>query len=87
MDREEQLAKEYANSNFENVAYHYTDDKRLTDFDKVKKSFKAVNTGNGFKITQEYKGKLNYSESFLLYIILRLEYKDYNIKIGEFKEL
>ena len=41
MDREEQLAKEYANSNFENVAYHYTDDKRLTDFDKVKKSFKA----------------------------------------------
>ncbi len=50
-------------------------------------AFKAVNTGNGFKITQEYKGKLNYSESFLLYIILRLEYKDYNIKIGEFKEL
>ena len=50
-------------------------------------AFKVVNTGNGFKITQEYKGKLNYSESFLLYIILRLEYKDYNIKIGEFKEL
>ena len=50
-------------------------------------AFKVVNTGNGFKITQEYKGKLNYSESFLLYIILRLEYKDYSIKIGEFKEL
>ena len=50
-------------------------------------AFKAVNDGNGFKITQEYKGKLNYSESFLLYVILRLEYKDYNIKIGEFKEL
>ena len=43
--------------------------------------------GNGFKITQEYKGKLNYSESFLLYVILWLDYKDYNIKIGEFKEL
>ena len=32
-------------------------------------AFKVVNTGNGFKITQEHKGKLNYSESFLLYII------------------
>ena len=41
MKTEEKLAKDYANSNFENVAYHYTDDKRLTDFDKVKKSFKA----------------------------------------------
>ena len=50
-------------------------------------AFKVVNTGNGFKITQEHKGKLNYSESFLLYVILRLEYKGYDIKIGEFKEL
>ena len=50
-------------------------------------AFKVVNNGNGFKITQEYKGKLNYSESFLLYVILRLEYKGYDIKIGEFKEL
>ena len=50
-------------------------------------AFKVVNTGNGFKITQECKGKLNYSESFLLYVILRLEYKGYDIKIGEFKEL
>ena len=50
-------------------------------------AFKVINTGNGFKITQEHKGKLNYSESFLLYVILRLEYKDYDIKIGEFKEL
>ena len=39
MKTEEKLAKDYANSNFENVAYHYTDDKRLTDFDKVKKIF------------------------------------------------
>ena len=37
-------------------------------------AFKVINTGNGFKITQEHKGKLNYSESFLLYVILRLEY-------------
>ena len=41
MKTEEKLAKDYANSNFENVTYHYTDDKRLTDFDKVKKSFRA----------------------------------------------
>ena len=50
-------------------------------------AFSLVNTGNGFKITQKHKGKLDYSESFLLYLLLRLEYKDYDIKIGEFKEL
>lgn len=52
-----------------------------------KLAFKCINTGNGFKITQKRKGKLDYSESFLLYLLLRLEYRDYNIKIGELKEL
>ena len=52
-----------------------------------KLAFKLINDGNGFKLTQNRKGKLDYSESFLLYLLLRLEYKDYDIKIGELKEL
>lgn len=52
-----------------------------------KLAFSLVNTGNEFKITQKHKGKLDYSESFLLYLLLRLEYKDYDIKIGELREL
>ena len=52
-----------------------------------KLAFKLINDGNEFKITQKRKGKLDYSESFLLYLLLRLEYKDYDIKIGELKEL
>jgi len=52
-----------------------------------KLAFKLINDGNEFKITQNRKGKLDYSESFLLYLLLRLEYKDYDIKIGELKEL
>ena len=35
----EQLAKDYANRNFESTTYHYTDDKRLTDFEKIKKTY------------------------------------------------
>lgn len=50
-------------------------------------AFSLVNDGNEFKITQNRKGKLDYSESFLLYLLLRLEYKNYDIKIGELKEL
>lgn len=50
-------------------------------------AFSLINDGNEFKITQNRKGKLDYSESFLLYLLLRLEYKDYDIKIGELKEL
>lgn len=35
----EELASEYANRNFEHCHYTYTDDKRLTDFDKIKKAY------------------------------------------------
>ena len=52
-----------------------------------KLAFKLINDGNEFKITQKRKGKLDYSESFLLYLLLRLEYKDYDVKIEELKEL
>ena len=39
MKTKEELAKEYANRNFEHCHYTYTDDKRLTDFDKIKQSY------------------------------------------------
>ena len=35
----EQLAKDYANRNFESTTYHYTDDKRLTDFEKIREAY------------------------------------------------
>ncbi len=50
-------------------------------------AFSMINDGNGYKITQKSKGKLDYSESFLLYFLLRLEYKEYDIKIGELNEI
>lgn len=34
-------SSEYANSNFQHCTYHYTDDKRLTDYDSIKDAFKA----------------------------------------------
>jgi hypothetical protein len=39
--RKEQLASKHANNSFEHCHYTYTDDKRLTDFDKCKPSFLA----------------------------------------------
>ena len=50
-------------------------------------AFSMINDGNGYKITQKSKGKLDYSESFLLYFLLRLEYKECDIKIGELNEI
>jgi len=41
MKDKEQSALEYANSNFELCHYTYTDDKRLTDFDKIKEAWLA----------------------------------------------
>ena len=40
-ESEENLATEYANINFQHCTYHYTDDKRLTDFDAIKKAYLA----------------------------------------------
>ncbi len=48
-------------------------------------AFKAVNTGNGYEISQECKYLLDYDEAFYLYLILRAEYKEYNIQTVKIK--
>ena len=48
-------------------------------------AFKVVNTGNGFKITQEYKGKLNYSESFCCILFCGLSIKIIILKLENLK--
>lgn len=54
---------------------------------KGTEAFKVINDGNGLKITQNKKGRLDYSEAFLLYLALRMEYKDYDVEIGNLEKL
>jgi len=46
-------------------------------------AFELENTGSGYKITQQKKKFLDYSEICLLSFLLRLEIKDYKFEIGE----
>ena len=50
MEQKKILAKAYANENFESCSYHYAEDKRLTDYDKIKEAFVAgFNSGKKLK--------------------------------------
>ena len=66
----------------------YSDNEAWHSHVRGELAFKIVNTGNGLKIVGKKKPKkeFDYSEALLMYIILREEYRGYDIKTAELKD-
>jgi hypothetical protein len=67
-----------------NYLFYHSKSECWQEITKGTLAYEVKNDGNGIKIESK---NLDYSQSYLLYIALRLEHKDHNIEIGKLEKL